>query len=354
MSSKKNILLISKVYSSFVKEDINILSESYSVDFYLFKTGSNKMGAMFQLIKLCFFLLFRLRRYTVYLSWFADFYTVPCFALGRFLRRTNVVIVGGFDAVAVPVIQFGTFYKNNLQTKAIKKTYHLADYILPVDDSLIQGMNFYIDRKGQKIGIKNFVTGIKAKFKTIPTGYSAEKWKRDQTVERKKSIVTIGGCSDLTTYKRKGLDFFIKVANEMPDTQFTVVGLRDKPFEVARSEAAENVNILGYVSQQELIRILSAHTVFAQLSLSEGLPNTLCEAMMCECIPVGSSANGIPLAIGETGYVLEYPDVEMVKNLFIKALNDTPEKGTQARERILKLFPKEKRKTMLSELFDSF
>lgn len=354
MSRKEKILLISKVHSSFVKEDIKILSESYSVVFYHFKPGKRKINTIFQLIRLCVYLLLRLNQFHIFVSWFADFYSVPCFIAGKICKRHNVVVVGGYDAVSIPEIKFGTFYKNNFQTKAIKQTYRLANYILPVDSSLIKGTNTYVNPKGQLIGIKNFMSHLKSEFITVPTGYCPQKWKKDTSVERKSGIVTIGGCSDLTTFKRKGLDFFIEIANQMHEVQFTVVGLSGEPYDLARSISADNIKILEYVSQEKLIKILSANTVFAQLSLSEGLPNTLCEAMMCECIPIGSNVNGIPLAIGTTGYILNTPDIPLAINMFTEALNCPPSKGVQARERIIKLFPKDRRKKQLLELFASF
>jgi len=41
----------------------------------------------------------------------------------------------------------------------------------------------------------------------------------------------------------------------------------------------------------------------------ERLPNALhCEAMLCECVPVGTRYCGIPTAIGDTGLYVPYGD----------------------------------------------
>jgi glycosyltransferase involved in cell wall biosynthesis len=45
-------------------------------------------------------------------------------------------------------------------------------------------------------------------------------------------------------------------------------------------------------------------TVYLQISITEGMPVSLGEAMLCECIPVGSNVNGIPDAIGDTGVIV--------------------------------------------------
>ena len=65
----------------------------------------------------------------------------------------------------------------------------------------------------------------------------------------------------------------------------------------------------------ELLNYFQRAKVFCQFSFSEGLPNTLCEAMLCECIPVGSNVNGIPKAIGDYGYILQLKDVNKAKEL---------------------------------------
>src|SRR5690606_39307412 len=49
----------------------------------------------------------------------------------------------------------------------------------------------------------------------------------------------------------------------------------------------ENVTIVGPRPREALPAEYGAASVYLQLSRSEGLPNVLCEAMACGCIPVG-------------------------------------------------------------------
>ena len=83
------------------------------------------------------------------------------------------------------------------------------------------------------------------------------------------------------------------------------------------------------------------------------MPNVLCEAMMSGCVPVGSSANGIPLAIGDCVFILRENNIESAVNLVNEALKSSQKKSSCARERIQTLFPKSLRKEKLMQLIQS-
>ena len=116
---------------------------------------------------------------------------------------------------------------------------------------------------------------------------------------------------------------------------------------------SENITIKEFVDHDQMINLLSASKVYLQLSLSEGLPNTLCEAMLCECIPIGSDVNGIPKAIGNTGYVLKVKNVDILKSYIEEALKMDANQGALARERIMSMFPLSKRIEGLKTIINS-
>ena len=84
-------------------------------------------------------------------------------------------------------------------------------------------------------------------------------------------------------------------------------------------------------------------------SMREGLPNVVCEAMLSECIPVGFSNGGIPVAIGDAGYILKEKTIESAKKAIRIAMKNE-ELGKAARQRIIKKFPMDNRIKFLHDL----
>jgi glycosyltransferase involved in cell wall biosynthesis len=90
-----------------------------------------------------------------------------------------------------------------------------------------------------------------------------------------------------------------------------------------------------------------------QLSTSEGFPNSLAEAMLCGCVPIGSAVGDIPNIIGDAGFILERKNTLKLTSI-IKSLDsinfDFLRK--KARERVSSNFTYERRKEKLLALFN--
>ena len=90
--------------------------------------------------------------------------------------------------------------------------------------------------------------------------------------------------------------------------------------------------------------------VFCQFSLAEGLPNTLCEAMLCECIPVGSSVNGIPKAIENKELLIPKPDLLLAQKAIKYAIQMDDHEGVKFRNSVIDKFPKSKREEAIKSI----
>jgi glycosyltransferase involved in cell wall biosynthesis len=176
-----------------------------------------------------------------------------------------------------------------------------------------------------------------ANIHTVPTGYDPDIWL--PAGEKEPLVLTVAGCETEVRLKVKGVDFLLQVARTLPEVRFVLVGV-DRAL-IARMGASRppNVELLSYRSRGDLLPLYQRAKVYCQPSLSEGLPNSLCEAMLCGCSPVGTAVGGIPAAIGETGRVVPYGDVGQMQQAIGAALLTSPQPAESARARITRKYP---------------
>jgi glycosyltransferase involved in cell wall biosynthesis len=349
---QKTVLLLYTNYSTFVAKDDTILRKKYHVINYEFRSQKSIFGMLKELLKQKFFLLQNIWKVDIVYSWFSDFHSFLPFLFAKLLGKKTIVIVGGFDAVSIPELNYGLFHKKDLRQRFGIWTYKLSDYIIPVDESLIDSMNFYANPKGLKVGVKAYVPGLKAIFKSIPTGYNPDNW-IIESKERKNSVMAFGYAGNMQKFVGKGYDFMIEVAKKMPDVEFHLVSIRDKMKSYAESIAPQNVRITDSLPQNELLDELSKHKVYALLSMSEGLPSSLCEAMLCGCVPVGSNVGGIKNVIGDCGFLINHKDIDEAVDAIRKALATDSNFAKCGRQRISEILPIDLREREILKVLES-
>lgn len=333
-----------------MNKDYKSLKKKADVLCHHYKPEKNLFKFIYQLILLHIFIIRNIRSSDILYSWFADYHSFPVVILGKLFRKDTVIIVGGNDAVSVPEIKYGVFYKKGFRQFCVKQTYKMASLILPVHKSLIEGVNYYADKNGLGTGVKYFVKDIKASVIEVPTGYDSEIWRFDADLTKEKSVVTTAGVKNMRSFILKGLPLFIEVAKALNEYTFIIIGVSSELKKIIEADLPENLVIYDYIPNDQLVKYISKSKVYCQFSLSEGLPNALCEAMLCECIPVGSSANGIPDGMGDAGYVLKERDVSQAVSLVKQALESKGELGKKAREHIINQYSHQRRENTLFDL----
>ena len=178
----------------------------------------------------------------------------------------------------------------------------------------------------------------------VPTGYDAERWK--PTGVKVPVVLTVAVVGDETRIKVKGLDVLLEAAKRLPETRFVIVGVMAEF--AARLQAPENVSLHSLMEREKLLPFYQHAKVYCQPSRREGLPNTLCEAMLCGCIPVASNVGGNPTAVGDAGILFPAGDTDALVEALECALRMDEQASLKARGRIVSLFPREKREAELT------
>lgn len=329
---KIKILFVCPSKSSFIQKDLELLRKHFDVRVVDFVLNRKDLKGT---LKTVFGMLKGVLWADVTFSWFAGYHAFWAVRLSKMFGKKSIVIVGGYEVAKVPEIGYGALL-NPKSARIVKYVLENADKVLTVDDSL------------KMDAIK--ILGVEGKnIQTVPTGYDYEKFK--PMGEKENLVMTVSIGNNWTRVRLKGLDTFVESAKYLPDIKFLIVGIQGQALKKLQEIAPPNVIFVGEVPQDELISYYQKAKVYCQLSMREGLPNALCEAMLCECVPVGTDVQGVRTAIGDTGFYVPYGDPKATAEAIKKALNS--DKGKEARERIKNMFPIERREKELIEIIDS-
>lgn len=352
MNDRKRILLVYTSYGPFVQQDDATLSEHYRVERFHFLAARRPAALAFQFVRQLFVLLTRGWRYDAFFIWFADHHAFLPVLFARLTGKKSLIVAGGYDATAIEELGYGLFVKRSVRSFMGRNAFEWCSRILPVDRSLIRNTNTYAAAQPFETGIAHYCNVPESKFNAIATGYCPDHWKANASLARENSVLTVAGVARMSTWKLKGGDLLVEIARLLPQYRFYFYGVYDyfRSQLIEQLSIPDNFHIMGRIDSEQLPDVYSQHRVYAQLSMSEGLPNALCEAMLCGCIPVGSNVNGIPKVIGETGHVLTNRDAAEAATHIARLLNSPA--TNEPRERIIQNYSLGQRESKLRELID--
>lgn len=332
IKNKANILFIYKDFSTFVRSDYENLSQFYSVKLFKSNLGKSFFQFIIPLIHQFFFLLFHIHKFDVVFCWFADYHSfLPLFFVKLFGKKSYLVL-GGYDVQYIPELKYGSF-SNPLRSFCSRYSIENCTYNLAVSDNLINDA-----KKRTK----------KGKFILLPTGYNPDSFVFGH--EKENIVLTVSITSTYQRYMVKGLDRFVELARICPDFQFIIIGIEPKT-KTFFEPVPTNLKLIGSVKPDELKLWYKKSAFYAQFSRSEGLPNSICEAMLSGCIPIGVNSGGISYAMGEQGILIDEWDKHIMKNLLMQT-KWNQSKGFAARESIINRFHIDLRKDFLSNLIN--
>lgn len=352
---KRRLLFVYLHPTSFVQDDRALLEERYDVRTFHFDASQTRDPLRFAglLGRQLRWLLRELPRADAVAGWFVDYHMALPVALGRRFSRPVAVFLGGNDCNWLPELGYGVF-DSRWRAPIARYVHRHASLLLPVTETLMYSENRYSQWPARRAhGAKAHVPRLHTPYEVIPFGFDLDAWPMGPA-ERAPVVCTVGYVTSERTLKVKGVDLFIEAARRLPDATFQVIGVPEAQATAIRRRYAppENVALLPPQPRADLSAVYGQASVYAQLSRTEGLPNVLCEAMCCGCVPVGSPVFGIPEIIGDAGFVLEAPDPDHIAQAIRRALEAGPERRQQARQRMADQFSRDQRRQRLFEAME--
>ncbi len=355
MKNRTRIIYIKPANSSFIRGDQQILEKEYDVKPFLMLQNKRKFVFGVKIVELFFYLLSNaFRRNVVFVSWFADYHSAIMALVAKFTGKKSIILIGGQEAVCYPELKKGV-YRKKFRGMCVKFALRNTSLIIANHKSLIYHENHYYNAENPHIdGIQHYVSGLKTKTEVVFNGIDSTLFERTASIHKVDNMVlTVGTMHQEGDFYNKGYDLFIQAAARNPELNFVLIGLNQNYLnwmeENYHPSQIPNLQIIPSFCPQDILnQKYNEAKVFVQASITEGMPNTLSEAMLLECIPVGSNINGIPDAIGDTGVVINQRNVEALEKGILKAL--TMNSGKAARQRVMEMFTISLRKEKILKL----
>ncbi|MEI7420775.1 MAG: glycosyltransferase family 4 protein [Prolixibacteraceae bacterium] len=331
---KQSILFVYVDYSTFVHSDFEILSSFAMVSKYQFKPVKGLVRTGIELFRQLIFLIFQGFKYDSVFIWFSDYHSLLPVLFAKIYGKKSFVVIGGFDVASLPEFNYGAL-SNPVRAFFSRNTLKLASLCFPVAEAL----------KKKLLGINP-----NARCEVIATRQDSEKFSFEE-YERPKRIVTVSGTKNYQRLMVKGLDRFRELALLLPEFEFQIIGATETVRHYFEPLPA-NLVLLPSADFGQMCQYYRNSSFYAQLSRSEGLPNALCEAMLCGCIPVGTDVGDVRLAIGNTGLAIDEWVPEQLAD-FIRINHNNNTLRDAARARIADLYPPGIRKEKFSILLQT-
>jgi glycosyltransferase involved in cell wall biosynthesis len=357
MNQKETIIFIKPTNSSFIATDQRILERYYHVIPYLLNQNKGKAKYFRNLFLLAIFLLRNAGKSKAYVCWFGDYHAAVMVFMAKVMGKASVILAGGQEAICYKELGKGVYLKK-FRGCMVKYALRNCSLILPNHQSLIYHENYFYNPENPHIdGIKHYVKGIKGEIIVVPNGIDTARIDRNPEIKKDPNLVlTVGTMNKESDFYNKGFDLFIELARRFQSREFVAIGVK-RPYldwieEKYKISEIKNLKIIpSFCPDEILIEYYNKASVYLQISITEGMPVSLGEAMLCECIPIGSNVNGIPDAVGNTGVIVYKREIEELESALKKAL--TMNTGSAARVHTLENFSIELREKRSCEALNS-
>jgi glycosyltransferase involved in cell wall biosynthesis len=349
---EKQVFFVHTGLATFVKSDLDILSENYKVVAYYYKPSSKIFDKIWNVFKSFFNSAYQVVKSDIVFVWFGGFHGFFPVLFAKIFKKKSIVIVGGYDASYVPSIKYGVFYHGGFQMWVTKKVYQWVTYICPVDESLVRSTNYYADPSGvgYKTGILNHLDLDERKIRVIHLGF--DDLSLESVFKEENLVLSVAVISNIDTFFLKGYQHIFEIAKQMPEVRFISGNFGSKLFEQLLDQKPNNMTLLPIISFIELQEYYKISKVIFQPSITESFCSVLVEGMIHGCVPVSANVGSIKRTIGSSGFVLETQSITQMKKAIELALQNSNVLAKDAHQQALHLYPLSKRKDAIYSIIE--
>ncbi len=160
-------------------------------------------------------------------------------------------------------------------------------------------------------------------------GYESDKWKDSMIAFEDRKIILIKGYEGMLGRA----SYVVKAISEMKDGlksyEIVIFGCNVELKHHLEDKGVirwDNVQVLEQIPHSEVMQLMGSALLYIGNCISDGMPNTLLEAIVMGAFPIQSNPGGATEEIiinGKNGLLIENPEnVEEIRNLIQKAISD--------------------------------
>ncbi len=327
-------LLSSTMSRSFIREDLGILRGMGETRFLC---ASGPVGALRN--------YYHASRSSLAVSWFASVYSLPLVLGAASAGAPSIIIVGGVDAAAMPEIGYG-IWLDPRKGRIVRSALRRASAVLAVDQRLLDSL-----RELSRLPLEN--------ASVVPTGYDPEFWSPEETGEGSGErrgtgeILCVASCDSHGRGLVKGLDLYFAAAAALPELRFTLVGADRRTLQASGFALPPNVEAISELPREELRQYYREASLYCQPSRHEGLPNALCEALLCGTPAVATDVGGSASVLDGNGVLVPSGDLDALVEGIRRGLRLPEDAGPRGRHHVAHTFPLTRRRQTLTRIVEA-
>ena len=350
-SKRKRVLFVYTRNSTFISGDIEILSRHYDVS-TLVTDNSNPARQTFELIKQLFYLIFKIHKFDIVYIWFADYHSwLPALFAGLTGKKCYLVL-GGYDVCRVKPYSYGSFV-NPLRGWMSRNSMRRATANLCVSN--------HVRRIAQRLA-----PGTPAHLLYNGINFPDSKKTKLPADGGRSGVLCVALSRTKQSYKIKGIDRYIALAQAMPSFRFTLIGTNPEKAGISKESIPKNLTIIPELEHKELTEYYHKSKVYCQLSRRESFSLALAEAMFHGCMPLTTKAGGMPEVSGGLGEIIYASDndafnredhessIHEAINAVARLAAESEDYAPAMRERVMALFTLERRERDLQIIISRY
>ncbi len=335
-AKKKSILFVYTSFSTFVNNDYNIISSTYSVQKYHYTPVRGILKNAYQICKLFLFLLIFGRKFDLFYCWFADYHSFLPVLYAKIFRKKSFVVIGGYDVCRIRKLKYGAFctpFRGWFCANSMK----MASCILPVSG--------HVDRKAKTIAP---LTRRKMIYNCVTFDGPEENLSL-----KSNTVLTVGLINNERTFFLKGIDTFIETARILPEIKFEIVGINQSNLAHKLQNLPVNIALYDKVKPVELNDFYRKAKIYCQFSRSESFGVSIAEAMSFGAFPIVTGEGGMPEVIGTVGTIVDRDTQQIAGIIRERILKDGYPDEKTISLRVTNLFSLQKRGESILKLIDT-